>query len=52
MRSHSIIAIALAGTLAVACAGKKKGTDDLTPRTYDLPEMDEEDLKDLPEAGR
>lgn len=30
---------------------KKKDVEDLTPRTYELPEMDEEELGELPEAG-
>ncbi|MEO2158147.1 MAG: hypothetical protein ABGX31_02305 [bacterium] len=46
----SIILLAAVAWASVSCK-KKVEPEAFIPRAYDLPDMDEEELDDLPEAG-
>ena len=47
------IGLLITGVVAmIGCTAKKNvEPEQLVPRQYDLPELDEEELEDLPEAG-
>lgn len=45
-----VMLLAVVAWVSVSCK-KKVEPEALIPRTYDLPDMDEEELDDLPEAG-
>ena len=45
-----VVLLAVVAWVSVSCK-KKVEPEVLIPRTYDLPDMDEEELDDLPEAG-
>lgn len=53
MRSRQLYYLFLAGIVIWILVSCKKHVEPepLVPRQYDLPELDEEELDDLPEAG-
>jgi len=46
----SMVLLAAVAWMTVGCK-KKVEVEQLVPRTYELPVLDEEDLDELPEAG-
>ena len=46
----SVMLLAVVAWVSVSCK-KKVEPEALIPRVYDLPDMDEEEFDDLPEAG-
>ncbi len=46
----SVVLLAAVAWMTVGCK-KKVETEPMIPRTYDFPELEDEELDDLPEAG-
>ncbi len=45
---YTLLLLAVVAWMTVSCK-KKVEMEPLTPRSYDLPEIEEDDLRDLPE---